>query len=69
MATMTETGTNTKLMPVNTAADYHDGWVYQLHRRLPAGTRLRCFEVDTPRTQPFKREMLKKAGVDTTHVT
>ncbi len=37
--------------------------------RLPAGTRIRCFEVDTPKTQPFKREMLKWAGVDTTRVT
>ena len=37
--------------------------------RLPAGTRIRCFEVDTPKTQPFKREMLKRAGVDTTRVT
>ena len=37
--------------------------------RLPAATRVRCFEVDTPRTQAFKREMLKKAGVDTTRVT
>ncbi len=37
--------------------------------RLPAGMRVRCFEVDTPRTQPFKREMLARAGVDTTRVT
>jgi methyltransferase (TIGR00027 family) len=37
--------------------------------RLPAGTRLRCFEVDTARTQAFKRQMLKRAGVDTTRVT
>lgn len=37
--------------------------------RLKAGKRLRCFEVDAPRTQPFKREMLRKAGVDTTRVT
>jgi methyltransferase (TIGR00027 family) len=37
--------------------------------RLPAGTRVRCFEVDTPRTQAFKREMLNKAGVDTARVT
>lgn len=37
--------------------------------RLPPGTRVRCFEVDTPRTQAFKREMLKKAGVDTAGVT
>jgi O-methyltransferase involved in polyketide biosynthesis len=27
--------------------------------RLPAETRVRCFEVDTPKTQAFKREMLK----------
>lgn len=37
--------------------------------QLPAGTRIRCFEVDTPKTQPFKREMLKQAGVDTSRVT
>jgi methyltransferase (TIGR00027 family) len=37
--------------------------------RLPAGTRVRCFEVDTPRTQRFKREMLQKAGMDATRVT
>jgi methyltransferase (TIGR00027 family) len=37
--------------------------------KLPAGTRVRCFEVDTPRTQAFKREMLEKAGVDTSRVT
>ncbi|HZE68376.1 MAG TPA: SAM-dependent methyltransferase [Pyrinomonadaceae bacterium] len=36
---------------------------------LPAETRVRCFEVDTPRTQAFKREMLSKAGVETTRVT
>ena len=34
-----------------------------------AETRVRCFEIDTPKTQAFKREMLKKAGVDTTRVT
>jgi methyltransferase (TIGR00027 family) len=37
--------------------------------RLPPDARVRCFEVDTPRTQPFKRQMLKKAGVDTSQVT
>ncbi len=37
--------------------------------RLPAGTHARCFEVDAPKTQAFKREMLRKAGVDTTRVT
>ncbi|HET9983345.1 MAG TPA: SAM-dependent methyltransferase [Longimicrobiales bacterium] len=36
--------------------------------RLPEGTRVRRFEVDTPRTQAFKREMLEKAGIDTTGV-
>src|SRR5436190_23974718 len=25
--------------------------------RLPPGARVRCFEVDTPKTQPFKREI------------
>ncbi|HZO33097.1 MAG TPA: SAM-dependent methyltransferase [Chloroflexota bacterium] len=37
--------------------------------RLPAGSSIRCFEVDTPWTQPFKRAMLKKAGIDTARVT
>jgi len=37
--------------------------------RLPVGTRVRCFEVDTPRTQTLKREMLGTAGVDTSRVT
>jgi len=37
--------------------------------RLPAGTHVRCFEVDTPKTQAFKRAMLKQAGVDSTRVT
>jgi methyltransferase (TIGR00027 family) len=36
--------------------------------RLPAGSQVRCFEVDTPKTQTFKREMLAKAGVDPTWV-
>jgi methyltransferase (TIGR00027 family) len=43
----------------------HDTRAYRLH----AGTRVRCFEVDTPRTQRFKREMLEKAGVDAARVT
>src|SRR5262249_60699631 len=37
--------------------------------RLPPGTRVRCFEVDAPKTQAFKREMLEKAGVDTARTT
>jgi methyltransferase (TIGR00027 family) len=37
--------------------------------RLPTGTRVRCFEVDAPKTQAFKREMLEKAGVDTARTT
>src|SRR3989442_1278688 len=37
--------------------------------RLPPAADVRCFEVDTPTTQAFKREMLTKAGVDTTRVT
>ena len=34
--------------------------------RLPKDVRVRCFEVNAPRTQAFKREMLTKAGVDAT---
>jgi methyltransferase (TIGR00027 family) len=37
--------------------------------RLSAEARVRCFEVDAPKTQAFKREMLQKAGVDATRVT
>jgi methyltransferase (TIGR00027 family) len=37
--------------------------------RLPADTTVRCFEVDSPRTQRFKRQMLQKAGVDDSGVT
>ncbi|HEY0604385.1 MAG TPA: class I SAM-dependent methyltransferase [Herpetosiphonaceae bacterium] len=36
--------------------------------RLPKDTHVRCFEVDTPQTQAFKREMLRQAGVDTAGV-
>jgi methyltransferase (TIGR00027 family) len=37
--------------------------------RLPASTKVRCFEVDAPKTQAFKRELLAKAGIDATRVT
>jgi methyltransferase (TIGR00027 family) len=37
--------------------------------RLPPGVRIRCFEVDTPKTQAFARAMLRKAGIDASHVT
>ena len=37
--------------------------------RLPFGTKVRCFEVDTAKTQEFKREMLRKAGVEAARVT
>jgi methyltransferase (TIGR00027 family) len=37
--------------------------------RLAPSTSVRCFEVDMPRTQAFKRAMLKRAGVDATRVT
>ncbi|HYO54565.1 class I SAM-dependent methyltransferase, partial [Archangium sp.] len=37
--------------------------------RLPAGARVRCFEVDAPPTQAYKRETLAKAGVDASAVT
>jgi methyltransferase (TIGR00027 family) len=36
---------------------------------LRPAKRIHCFEVDTPKTQEFKREMLAKAGVETTGVT
>jgi methyltransferase (TIGR00027 family) len=37
--------------------------------RLPNDTRVRVFEVDTPRTQMVKRDTLKKAGIDSSGVT
>jgi methyltransferase (TIGR00027 family) len=37
--------------------------------RLPMDTRVRSFEVDTPKTQAIKREMLEKVGIDSTEVT
>src|SRR5215510_10693307 len=37
--------------------------------RLPARVQVRCFEVDTPKTQAFKREMLRRAGVDASRIT
>jgi methyltransferase (TIGR00027 family) len=37
--------------------------------RLPADTRVRCFEIDAPKTQAFKRAMLDQAGVDAARVT
>jgi methyltransferase (TIGR00027 family) len=32
--------------------------------QLPEGANVRCFEVDAPNTQAYKREMLQRAGVD-----
>jgi methyltransferase (TIGR00027 family) len=37
--------------------------------QLPAGTKVRLFEVDSPRTQLVKRETLEKAGIDSSGVT
>jgi len=37
--------------------------------RLPKETRVRAFEVDTPKTLGLKQEVLKKAGVDPAGVT
>lgn len=37
--------------------------------RLPKDTRVRSFEVDAPKTQAVKREMLEKTGIDSTGVT
>ena len=37
--------------------------------RLPADGRVRCFEVDTPKTQAFKRAMLREAGIAGSAVT
>jgi methyltransferase (TIGR00027 family) len=36
--------------------------------RLPAGSDARCFEVDSPRTQALKREMLEKAGIESRRI-
>jgi methyltransferase (TIGR00027 family) len=37
--------------------------------RLPADTPVRSFEVERPKTQAVKREMLEKAGIDASRVT
>ena len=37
--------------------------------RLPPEARVRCFEIDEPKTQAFKRAMLQQAGIDTSRVT
>jgi methyltransferase (TIGR00027 family) len=37
--------------------------------RLPKGTRVRSFEVDAPKTQAVKRELLNKTSIDSTRVT
>jgi methyltransferase (TIGR00027 family) len=37
--------------------------------RLPKGTQVKSFEVDAPKTQTVKREMLKKVGIDSPGVT
>jgi methyltransferase (TIGR00027 family) len=37
--------------------------------RLPAGSSVRIFEIDAPRTQAFKRTMLEKAGLDARRIT
>ena len=42
------------------------GWDTRAYRMPQA---IHCFEVDTPKTQQTKREMLKKVGLDTTRVT
>jgi len=37
--------------------------------RLPKDAQVRSFEIDTPKTQAIKREMLKQAGIDSTGIT
>lgn len=37
--------------------------------RLPKDMRVRSYEVDAPKTQAVKRELLKKIGIDSTRVT
>ena len=37
--------------------------------RLPRPGQIRCFEVDTPQTQASKRQLLHKAGIDSTGIT
>lgn len=36
--------------------------------RLPAGWGVRCFEIDAPKTQAVKRDLLVRAAIDTSHV-
>lgn len=37
--------------------------------RLPRGAQVQSFEIDAPKTQAIKREMLSKASIDTTGIT
>jgi methyltransferase (TIGR00027 family) len=37
--------------------------------RLAKNAHIRCFEIDMPKTQAIKREMLRQAGIDTGRVT
>ncbi len=37
--------------------------------RLPENSRVRSFEIDTPKTQAIKREALRTAGIDASRVT
>lgn len=37
--------------------------------RLPASLPIRSFEIDMPKTQAVKRDILAKAGIDASHVT
>ena len=37
--------------------------------RLPKGTPVKSFEIDTPKTQTAKREIMKKVGIDSPSVT
>jgi methyltransferase (TIGR00027 family) len=42
------------------------GWDTRSYRMPKA---IHCFEIDTPKTQESKRQMLKKAGLDATRIT
>lgn len=42
------------------------GWDTRSYRMPEA---IRCFEIDTPKTQAAKRQLLKKAGLDATRIT
>ena len=56
-------------LPAHEDLEQHTPLGLLAHSGGPRLYDVRCFEVDIPTTQAFKRQMLTKAGVDTARVT